>query len=130
MCIEISLGKNIFMETLTDIFKEMPKCCDSHFKAIEIKAQSDEVTALRSLSKLCVLVPARTGFILAVDRRAHGQHTEVTLYQLTSLPGAGERDSSREKELLLGMKMWQRELSGIACYEGRGGWGTGGVVSM
>lgn len=57
----------------------MHKCCNSHLhnkviynEDIEAKAQSDEVTALRSLSKLCVLVPDRIGFIFAVDGRVHG----------------------------------------------------------
>lgn len=45
-----------------------------------------------SVSKLhfmyIVLVLARTGLLIAVARRKHGQDPEVDVYQLTALPGA------------------------------------------
>lgn len=40
-----------------------------------------------------VLVPVRTGFILLVTRRGHGQDLKVILYHLSNLSGAGERES-------------------------------------
>lgn len=40
-----------------------------------------------------VLVPVKTGFILVVARRGHGQNPKVISYHLGHFSGAGERES-------------------------------------